>query len=194
VWIALTTALAAALTNYLSYQRTDETLTTYNQGATDLNNVKAWWTALPPEEQAKQDNVTTLVDHTEQVLQSELDGWVQRMTNALAKLRTGQQTAPATAPAPMGAEAAGDQIVGVGETAPDEYAGAGPAETASETAGDEVVSEGETEESTTEESTTDESTTEESTTDESTTDEEAATDEATAGDEETTEESEPPGG
>jgi len=186
VWIALTTALAAALTNYLSYQRTDETLTTYNQGATDLNNVKAWWTALPPEEQAKQDNVTTLVDHTEQVLQSELDGWVQRMTNALAKLRTGQQTAPATAPAPMGAEAAGDQIVGAGETAPDEYAGAGPAETASETAGDQVVSEGETDESSTDESSTDESTT-----DESSTDEEAATDEETTTDEDTTDEPKP---
>jgi hypothetical protein len=93
VWIALTTAMAAALTTYLSYQQTENTLMKYNQAATDLSNVRSWWLALPPDEQAKQDNVTTLVDHTEQVLQSELDGWVQQMQNALAELRKGQTPA-----------------------------------------------------------------------------------------------------
>ena len=96
VWIAFTTALAAALTTYLSYQQTESTLTKYNQAATDLNNVKSWWLALPPDEQAKPENVTTLVDHTEQVLQSELDGWVQQMQNALAELRKNQEQAPET--------------------------------------------------------------------------------------------------
>lgn len=94
VWIALTTALAAALTTYLGYKQTENTLMKYNQAATDLENVKSWWTALPAEEQAKPDNVTTLVNHTEQVLQSELDGWVQQMQNALAELRKGQEKAP----------------------------------------------------------------------------------------------------
>lgn len=96
VWIALTTAVAAALTTFLSYKQTESTLMKYNQAWTDLGNVKAWWTALPPEEQAKSANVTTLVDHTEQVLQSELDGWVQQMQNALAELRKGQEKAPET--------------------------------------------------------------------------------------------------
>ena len=96
VWIALTTALAAALTTYLSYKQTEGTLTKYNQAYTDLDNVKSWWTALPAAEQAKQENVDTLVDHTEQVLQSELDGWVQQMQNALAELRKGQEKAPET--------------------------------------------------------------------------------------------------
>lgn len=97
VWIALSTALAAALTTFLSYRQTENTLMKYNQAATDLENVKSWWTALPAEEQAKQKNVTTLVDHTEQVLQSELDGWVQQMQNALAELRKDQEKAPETA-------------------------------------------------------------------------------------------------
>ena len=126
VWIALTTALAAALTTYLSYQQTESTLTKYNQTATDLANVKSWWTALPPEEKAKQVNIDALVDHTEQVLQSELDGWVQQMQNALAELRKGQTQAAEkeepqggdTAPAPT--ETAGDQNVGVAETPADE--------------------------------------------------------------------------
>jgi len=128
VWIALTTALAAALTTYLSYQQTESTLTKYNQAATDLNNVKSWWTALPPEEQAKQINVDTLVDHTEQVLQSELDGWVQQMQNALADLRKNQPQAPET---PGGTGSAPPSTVAA-------YAEA-PASTAYETAGDQIV-------------------------------------------------------
>jgi hypothetical protein len=94
VWIALTTALAAAITTYLSYQQTENTVTKYNQAFTDLENVKSWWTALPAQEQTKQENVDTLVKHTEDVLQSELDGWVQQMQNALAELRKDQVKAP----------------------------------------------------------------------------------------------------
>jgi TRPM family ion channel/conflict system pore-forming effector with SLATT domain/uncharacterized protein DUF4231 len=148
VWIALTTAVAAALTTFLSFRQTESIVTKYNQTATDLNNVKAWWTALPPEEQAKQTNIDTLVDHTEQVLQSELDGWVQQMQNALAELRKGQEKAPETADssavkpaagqAATGAQTAGDKVVGVGETPTDEQ----PA-TVEQTAGDYNVGEGE---------------------------------------------------
>jgi hypothetical protein len=93
VWIALTTAVASAFTTYLGYRQTESSLTKYNQAATDLANVKAWWTALPNEDQAKQENVDTLVRHTEQVLESELDGWVQQMQNSLAELRKSQTPA-----------------------------------------------------------------------------------------------------
>jgi hypothetical protein len=113
VWIALTTAGAAALTTYLSYRQTESTLTKYNQAFTDLDNVKAWWTALPAAEQAKQENVDTLVDHTEQVLQSELDGWVQQMQNALAELRKGQEKAPETADGSSSSPAAPGEIATV---------------------------------------------------------------------------------
>lgn len=113
VWIALTTALAAALTTYLSYRQTESTLMKYNQAATDLDNVKSWWTALPAEDQGKQENVDALVDHTERVLQSELDGWVQQMQDALAELRKGQEKAPEneepqTSPAPDAADRTGN--------------------------------------------------------------------------------------
>lgn len=93
-WIALTTALVAAIGSYLGYMQTENTLTKYNQAATDLANVKAWWNALPAEDQAKQENIDSLVEHTEQVLQSELDGWVQQMQNALAELRKDQEPKP----------------------------------------------------------------------------------------------------
>lgn len=91
VWVALTTATVAAIGTYLAYKQTENTLTKYNQAATDLTNVKAWWIALPAEEQSKQDNIDLLVEHTEQVLQSELDGWVQQMQNALDALRKDQE-------------------------------------------------------------------------------------------------------
>ncbi|MFL6276479.1 MAG: DUF4231 domain-containing protein [Blastocatellia bacterium] len=94
VWVALTTAVIAALGTYLAYTQTENTLTKYNQAATDLTNVKAWWTALSAEDQSKQENLDSLVEHTEQVLQSELDGWVQQMQNALDKLREDQEPKP----------------------------------------------------------------------------------------------------
>ena len=94
VWIALTTAIIAALTTYLGYRQTESSLMKYNQAKTDLDNVKAWWLALSAEEQARPENVKTLVEHTEQVLESELDGWVQQMQNALEELRK-EQAPPA---------------------------------------------------------------------------------------------------
>ncbi|HYO20917.1 MAG TPA: DUF4231 domain-containing protein [Flavisolibacter sp.] len=90
-WVALTTSMVAAFGTYLGYRQTESTLTKYNQTATDLANVKAWWEALSAEDQAAQENINSLVNHTEQVLQSELDGWVQQMQNALAGLRKEQE-------------------------------------------------------------------------------------------------------
>ncbi|MFL6210134.1 MAG: DUF4231 domain-containing protein [Pyrinomonadaceae bacterium] len=93
-WIALTTAMVAAIGTYLGYRQTENTLTKYNQAATDLANVKSWWNALSADDQALPVNIDSLVEHTEQVLQSELDGWVQQMQNALAELRKGQEPKP----------------------------------------------------------------------------------------------------
>src|SRR4029450_11465847 len=52
VWVALTTALATALATFLSYRQSENTLMKFNQGTTDLDNVKSWWAALPGSEQA----------------------------------------------------------------------------------------------------------------------------------------------
>jgi hypothetical protein len=90
LWIALTTALVTAFTTYLGYQQVEHTLMKYNQGATDLANVRAWWLARSAEEQAIQENIDKLVAHTERIIKSELSGWVQEMQDALAELRTKQ--------------------------------------------------------------------------------------------------------
>jgi SLOG in TRPM, prokaryote/SMODS and SLOG-associating 2TM effector domain 1/Protein of unknown function (DUF4231) len=90
LWIALTIALVTACTTYLGYQQIDNTLMKYNQAATDLVNVQAWWTALPLDERANQQNVDRLVEDTERILASELTGWVQEMRDALTELRAQQ--------------------------------------------------------------------------------------------------------
>jgi hypothetical protein len=90
LWIAVTTALATAFASYLNYQRTERTLMTYNQSATDLTNVQGWWLALSPEQQADQKNIDKLVNQTEQILKNEHAGWVQEMQDALAELRAEQ--------------------------------------------------------------------------------------------------------
>ncbi len=90
-WIAFTTALVAAIGTYLAYNQTESTLTKYNQTATDLGNILLWWNALSPGGQSERGNIDSLVGHTEQVLQSELDGWVQQMQNTLSTLRQEKQ-------------------------------------------------------------------------------------------------------
>lgn len=87
IWIAVTTSIAAALTSFLGYKLSEDKLMKFNQARTELGNVRAWWMALSPDDQADQENVNTLVEHTEQVLKSELDNWVQLKQNVLAELR-----------------------------------------------------------------------------------------------------------
>ncbi|MBO9205449.1 MULTISPECIES: DUF4231 domain-containing protein [Niastella] len=87
LWLPLTTAIVTAIGTYFSYRQTESTLVKYNQAIEDLKNIRKWWYALNAEEQADPVNINSLVEHTEQVLQSETDGWVQQIQNALDNLR-----------------------------------------------------------------------------------------------------------
>jgi truncated hemoglobin YjbI len=62
------------------------TLTKYNQAATNLEDVKQWWTALPESEKKEQESFNKLVEATEKILESEHESWVQNMQNAIDKL------------------------------------------------------------------------------------------------------------
>jgi len=97
LWVALTTTLAGTITTFLQYQQVENTLMIYNQAATNLSNIKAWWLALPDEKKKKtgnnkkieklvEENIKKLVEHTETALQNELSGWVQQMEDVLADL------------------------------------------------------------------------------------------------------------
>lgn len=111
-WVALTSAMGSAAMAYLGYKQIETTLTSYNQTATDLENLLAWWTALLPDEQASAEHIDKLVTTTEQVLADEQNGWAQNMTNALEALRTRQAEADGegdgAAPMAGKGQAAGD--------------------------------------------------------------------------------------
>lgn len=87
LWIALTTAAVSAIITFLEYRQVEFTLTKYNQTATDLLNIKAWWTALSGIEKEDPENISKLIIYTEKVLQNELGGWIQQMENMLAGLK-----------------------------------------------------------------------------------------------------------
>jgi hypothetical protein len=104
--------MGSAAMAYLGYKQIETTLTSYNQTATDLENLLVWWTALPPDEQASSENTDKLVTTTEQVLATEQDGWAQKMTNALEALRTRQAEDAGAREGAIGAPAAGAAQVG----------------------------------------------------------------------------------
>ena len=123
LWVALTTAMATALTTWLGSRQLEETLVRYNQSATDLANVRDWWTKLSPASKRNPKNIDQLVEVTEKVLETELSGWVQRMENALAQLKaeeekgeesggdksqTKNEVTPASQPGPIAPEEPAD--------------------------------------------------------------------------------------
>ncbi|MGC2635644.1 MAG: DUF4231 domain-containing protein [Acidobacteriaceae bacterium] len=86
VWVALTTALATAITNKLDIDQTENSLVQYNMALTALRNIETWWKGLSPWERTRQTNVDLLVDQTETSLAHETAGWIQQMQSTLDKL------------------------------------------------------------------------------------------------------------
>lgn len=95
IWIAATTAIATALTAYLQHFQLETTLVKYNQSASDLTTVKGWWRALSKSEREIPQNKDLLVESTEKILENELSGWVQRMQDAMAKIRAAEASGEA---------------------------------------------------------------------------------------------------
>jgi Bifunctional DNA primase/polymerase, N-terminal/AAA domain/SMODS and SLOG-associating 2TM effector domain 1 len=86
VWVALTTAVATALTNKLEIEQVENSLVQYNMALTNLRNVESWWKGLSPWERTRQKNLDLLVDQAETTLEHETTGWVQQMQSTLDKL------------------------------------------------------------------------------------------------------------
>ncbi len=93
VWVALTTAIATALTTRLEMNQVENTLVQYNQALTGLRNIASWWKALSQWEKGRRKNVDLLVEQTEKTLEGELAGWVQQVQTALDKLTEKEQSA-----------------------------------------------------------------------------------------------------
>lgn len=94
LWVALTVTVGGVVGSYIGVHNIEDSLVVYNQAATDLQNVRDWWTALSPREREEEKNVDKLVSYSEKILEGELAGWVQHMQDALAELRDPQKGAP----------------------------------------------------------------------------------------------------
>jgi hypothetical protein len=86
IWVALTTAVATALTSKLEIDQVENSLVQYNIALTNLRNVGSWWKGLSPWERTRQKNLDLLVDQAETTLEHETTGWVQQMQSTLDKL------------------------------------------------------------------------------------------------------------
>ena len=87
IWIGVTTALAGAALAHLGYLQVDNTIVAYNRAAAQLATLRREYDvdAAP--------DLERLVTAGETVLTTELSGWVQQMTDALAELQQQQSDA-----------------------------------------------------------------------------------------------------
>jgi hypothetical protein len=86
LWIALTTALAGMFAAFLEYRQVENTVIKYNQTATELSNIEAWWHSFTLREKVDTKNIDRLVEQTEDALSTELTGWVKQMQDTIDKL------------------------------------------------------------------------------------------------------------
>jgi hypothetical protein len=90
IWVAVTTTLIGVYTTVIEALQLETTVTLYNQAATDLGSIRAWWFALLPSEQDRQENIDRLVEGSERIMRAEHVGWVQEMQDAMTQLRLEQ--------------------------------------------------------------------------------------------------------
>jgi hypothetical protein len=100
LWVALTIALAGMFAAFLEYRQVENTVIKYNQTATELSNVEAWWQSLTLSEKVDTNNIDRLVKQTEEALSTELTGWVKQMQDTIDKLYTKKEDTKASTDTP----------------------------------------------------------------------------------------------
>ncbi len=93
ILIALTTTLVATFVSFLEYKQIENTLIKYNQSRTELYNIKLRWQSLSKTERGSCEKKDMLIQKTEDVLRTELSGWIRQMQVTLEKLHSKKETA-----------------------------------------------------------------------------------------------------
>lgn len=88
------------------YHQVDNTIVTYNQSAAKLAELEVHWQALRRPTQCDLAAFEKLVTSAEDVLATELTGWVQQMNDAMSELNRKDAAARKAAPAPGGEQEA----------------------------------------------------------------------------------------
>ncbi|TMQ02539.1 MAG: DUF4231 domain-containing protein [Deltaproteobacteria bacterium] len=86
-WVAVTTAIAAAVASWSELRRLEPTAAAYEHAASDLDDVLLWWRALSDDGRAAEDNFDKLVTESEAVIESENATWTQDMRKRVAELK-----------------------------------------------------------------------------------------------------------
>jgi hypothetical protein len=88
-WIGLTSTIAAAGFSYLGLMQIDSTVVAYNQAGGRLEMLRDRWNAVPDESHTAAE-FGELVQRSEDVLTTELGGWVEQMNESIRKQHEGQ--------------------------------------------------------------------------------------------------------
>lgn len=86
IWVAVTSAVVAALSSFLEFKRLETNLIACNLAASDLYDIRTWWRALPDSAKQIPGNKETLIKSTEAVIQGENASWLTEMREALSEI------------------------------------------------------------------------------------------------------------
>jgi hypothetical protein len=85
-WVAVTTAMAAAVVSWTELRRLEETAAAYEHASSELDDLLLWWRALPDDERASEENFDKLVTESEAVIENENASWTQDMRKRVAEM------------------------------------------------------------------------------------------------------------
>ena len=88
-WIGLTTTIAVAGFSFLGSLQVDSTIVAYNQAAGRLETLRDGWNALRPDARTRA-AFRRLVNKAEEVLTTELGGWVEQMNESIRQQQESQ--------------------------------------------------------------------------------------------------------
>ncbi|MEB3211723.1 MAG: DUF4231 domain-containing protein [Leptolyngbyaceae bacterium] len=86
IWVAVTSAVVAALGSFLEFKRVETNLIGMNLAASDLYDIRAWWRALSDSAKQQASNKATLVKSAEGIIQGENASWLTEMRDALSEV------------------------------------------------------------------------------------------------------------
>ena len=86
-WVALSTAIAAAMTSWTETRRLESTLGAYQQAATALDDMLLWWGALDDVARKNDEKIEELVTDCEAIIDGENSSWTQDMLKRVADLK-----------------------------------------------------------------------------------------------------------
>ncbi|MEM7769089.1 MAG: DUF4231 domain-containing protein [Cyanobacteria bacterium P01_A01_bin.37] len=97
IWVAVTSAMVAALGSFLEFKRVETNLIGMNLAASDLYDARAWWRALSESAKQQEANKATLVKNAEGIIQGENSSWLTEMREALSEVYGDEDSEDSTA-------------------------------------------------------------------------------------------------